>query len=290
MDIANVFRDKLAFVPGDTTAKLTPEQKPIKQRATVIISRIKGPLQEAARSEAQLAQKGDAGADEDARHVLWILQNCLKADAGSAHSLIAGHEDHEDEDTVEPTSVNGLTNIHVDHDADGDIDMADADGRVSDGPNHISGPSVHEVVLQSKGIKLQLIARDTVPVSVEDTDGSIPALSNSGSTNPSNLHADPLTPPRSEKDPLAPLAQGGVAWYLEGFNPMGTTIHDEKWQGREVLRELSEELSELDEDAMNGLIDTDVQVDAGIGVKSGDTLQPNSAQKRKAPARRKRLR
>jgi NuA3 HAT complex component NTO1 len=67
----------------------------------------------------------------------------------------------------------------------------------------------------------------------------------------------PLTPPRSEKDLLAPLANGGIPWYMEAFDPVGTTVHDEKWTGRDVLRDMSEELSDMDEDALNGLADAD---------------------------------
>ncbi|KAF2797014.1 hypothetical protein K505DRAFT_372748 [Melanomma pulvis-pyrius CBS 109.77] len=67
----------------------------------------------------------------------------------------------------------------------------------------------------------------------------------------------PLTPPRSEKDLLAPLANGGIPWYMEPFDPVGTTIHEERWTGREVLRAMSEQLSELDDDELDGLADSD---------------------------------
>ena len=65
--------------------------------------------------------------------------------------------------------------------------------------------------------------------------------------------AEPLTPPRSEKDLLAPLANGGIPWYMEPFDPDGTTVHEERWTGRQVLRDMTEELSELDDAELDGL-------------------------------------
>ena len=66
---------------------------------------------------------------------------------------------------------------------------------------------------------------------------------------------EPLTPPSSEKDLSASFANGGIPWYLEPFDPIGTTIHDERWTGREVLRGMSEELSELDDEEVDGLME-----------------------------------
>ncbi len=69
---------------------------------------------------------------------------------------------------------------------------------------------------------------------------------------PLNL-AEPLTPPRSEKELLAATVHGGIPWYLDPFDPVGTTIHEERWTGREVMRAMTEELSEIDEEEMMGL-------------------------------------
>ena len=58
-------------------------------------------------------------------------------------------------------------------------------------------------------------------------------------------------------DLLAPLSQGGVPWYMEAFDPNGTTVHDERWSGRELLRDMSEELSEMDDDDLADMVDGD---------------------------------
>jgi NuA3 HAT complex component NTO1 len=46
---------------------------------------------------------------------------------------------------------------------------------------------------------------------------------------------------------------------MQPFDPLGTTIHEERWTGRDVMRGMSEELSELDEDELEGLVDPEVE-------------------------------
>jgi NuA3 HAT complex component NTO1 len=293
-DIANVLRDKVGVVQtGDTKVKLTPEQKHIKHRANIIITKVKPILMDAARKEAELGMKGDAGAEEEAQRVLVILQTALKGRSGSMIPFVAEPDEPDGEIHSRPVSSNGLPNGHSEQDADGDVDMPDASTRESDAPNNIGGPTTHEEMMQTNGIKLHLDTSVAHPgPNLDDADGSVPALSNSGSTHPSHGHVDPPTPPRSDKDLLAPLARGGIPWYLEPFDPQGTTIHDEEWTGREVLRGLSEELSELDEAEMNGLVDGDIQDEAESIKVSNDLLKPVAAAtvKRKASSRKKRVR
>lgn len=67
----------------------------------------------------------------------------------------------------------------------------------------------------------------------------------------------PLTPPQSNgslgqaTDNI--LTEGGVPWYLKAFDPVGTTAIEEQWPGRDVLRTLSEELTDMDEAELNDL-------------------------------------
>ncbi|KAL1613024.1 hypothetical protein SLS60_001256 [Paraconiothyrium brasiliense] len=68
-----------------------------------------------------------------------------------------------------------------------------------------------------------------------------------------NATAAPPTPPGSDQDLLGPIHHGGVPWYMKEFDPEGTTVYEERWPGRDVLRDMSEELSELDDDELNGL-------------------------------------
>ena len=278
---------------GDTKVKLTPEQKHIKQRATIIIGKVRPLLMEAARKEAELSMKGDVSMEEEAQRVFVIMQNALK-DGPSLNIPSIARADEPEGDTISHVgSSHGMSNVVGEADADGDVDMLDATNRESDAPNNIGGPTTHEEMMQADDLKLELDANNTnQETHIDDIDGSVPALSNSGSTNPSHGHVEPPTPPRSEKDLLAPLAHGGIVWFLEQFDPQGTTIHDEEWSGRDVLRDLSEELSELDEDALNGLVDGDMQDEAAKKLAAKQTLQLPviAAARKKASNRKKRAR
>ncbi|OAG06839.1 uncharacterized protein CC84DRAFT_1163139 [Paraphaeosphaeria sporulosa] len=68
-----------------------------------------------------------------------------------------------------------------------------------------------------------------------------------------NTTAAPPTPPGSDQDLLGPIHHGGIPWYMKEFDPEGTTVYEERWRGRDVLRDMSEELSELDDEELNGL-------------------------------------
>lgn len=106
----------------------------------------------------------------------------------------------------------------------------------------------------------------------EDTMKSIP-----------NYYRHP-TPVLTEQDQQLPLALGGIQWYMQPFDPVGTTVHEERWTGRDVMRGMSEELSELDEDELEGLKDL---VNDG-DLKGQTTSTPAASQQN--PRRTRRLR
>ena len=76
-------------------------------------------------------------------------------------------------------------------------------------------------------------------------------------TKQNSGRTEPLTPPRSEKNLLDPPHNGGVPWYLKAFDIQGTTVHEPIWEGPQVLRDMSEDLSELDDDELDGLAGSD---------------------------------
>lgn len=106
----------------------------------------------------------------------------------------------------------------------------------------------------------------------------------------------PLTPPRSEKDMTTPFARGGIPEYLELFDISGTTIHDERWTGRDVLRGMSEELSEMGDEELLGLSSgmhekksasaTLPSIEEGNG-ELDDSGSPDAVAKLKAPVKRR---
>lgn len=106
------------------------------------------------------------------------------------------------------------------------------------------------------------------------------------------FHVEPPTPPLSSEGDTHPLSYGGIPWYMGPFDPVGTTIEEERWTGRELVRGMSEELSDMDEEELSGLVDTGVAVNTNEpadGALNPDFAGGNSSQ-RKVAAKRKRWR
>ncbi|KAI9741029.1 MAG: nuA3 HAT complex component nto1 [Cirrosporium novae-zelandiae] len=89
-----------------------------------------------------------------------------------------------------------------------------------------------------------------------------------------------------DSDEHLPLYHGGITWYMEPFDPDGTTIHDERWTGREVLSRMSEELSEMDDEALERLADDELVTGEG-GTVSGTSGKPSTNGKKRAKRRRR---
>jgi NuA3 HAT complex component NTO1 len=135
----------------------------------------------------------------------------------------------------------------------------------------------HDEAADEAAIAIQL-GQDALHVS-NNQPGNTGAEAHAGT----NGRPEPLTPPRSEKNLLNPLGNGGVPWYFETFDVHGTTVYEERYTGREVLRDMSEELSELDDDELDGLADSDP-------VRPTDTPESNVAAIKKAVARKRQKR
>ncbi|KAJ5317349.1 hypothetical protein PENANT_c034G03094 [Penicillium antarcticum] len=94
------------------------------------------------------------------------------------------------------------------------------------------------------------------------------------------------TPILTEQDQQLPLAQGGIQWYMQPFDPVGTTVHEERWTGRDVMRGMSEELSELDEDELEGLKDLVDDEELGGSGTANTNGAPAASQKNNRRTRR----
>ncbi|KXX75920.1 Peregrin [Madurella mycetomatis] len=74
--------------------------------------------------------------------------------------------------------------------------------------------------------------------------------SSSSSSSPSSTSAAAA----SCNDSSNMLSAGGIPWYLSGFDLQGTSAVEEQWTGREAVRRaLSEELTDMDDDALKDL-------------------------------------
>ncbi len=54
-------------------------------------------------------------------------------------------------------------------------------------------------------------------------------------------------------DSITSLTEGGIPWYLKSFDPVGTTILEVQWTGRDIVRGMSEELTDIDDDELKGM-------------------------------------
>lgn len=87
--------------------------------------------------------------------------------------------------------------------------------------------------------------------------GILPAVT----VHPPSQTDTPPTPPQSNgslgREPADPLTEGGVAWYLKGrFKLAGAEASEALWAGRDAVRSLSEELTDIDDEEFRGLEET----------------------------------
>ena len=99
---------------------------------------------------------------------------------------------------------------------------------------------------------------------------------------------EPVTPPLSSGGHSQSLSQGGIPWYMECFDPVGTTIEEERWKGRELVRGMSEDLSDMDEEELSGLVEPDEA--AGGGGLARQQVEEKTAKTRKSVKKGRRRR
>ncbi|KAH7251916.1 PHD-zinc-finger like domain-containing protein [Fusarium tricinctum] len=104
----------------------------------------------------------------------------------------------------------------------------------------------------------------------------------------------PPTPPQSNGsvglEPADPLTDGGIFWYLKGHEPKGTSVLEERWAGRDAVRMLSEDLTDLDDEELKGLgMDVDHAVaSAAPEMEVKDEEEPMGGKTRASKAKKRR--
>jgi NuA3 HAT complex component NTO1 len=247
--ITNV-QDAENQLSGVAHSSLTSEQKEKKKLAKRIIKVIKPLYEDALRKESDLA----------GRPFEKILDLETLLDQNLARRLNSASGDG----SVQPTTeVDGFGNMDGDIAEDEDAAGEEDTERTKEDDHIHLAPTPDDNLADHHGAEDE--AADDAAIAAQLSQDSIHASTHGQSHNEameidhegaSGAGVAPLTPPRSEKDLLAPLANGGLPWYMDPFDISGTTIHDEVWS-QEVGRALSEDLSELDDDELNGLADLD---------------------------------
>jgi len=236
---------------------LTPEQKELKKIRKRIIKPVRDLLEKATLRESELK---DIPMDEDPR---WAEFDALLEDSIQTNGAIPTTEN--DDDISPDTSVSvlaGASPNHANNGPDEDVEMLDDDDDDAEGEpdveiNGTAHSSVEAKAVPTKGT----VFRPIQPLSPPNSTSSV-----------ANNNIDVVTEPRYQEPappvvvPHDPWAQGGVPWYLELFDIDGTTVHEERWSGRDAM---SEELTDLDEEQVAVLCDKpNASVEADDNAKS----------------------
>lgn len=246
---------------------LTPEQKELKKIRKRIIKPVRELLEKATLRESELK---DTPMDEDPR---WADFDALLEDSVQTNGAIPTTENGDD---ISPdTSVSVLAGASPNH-ANGnpgeDVEMLDDDDEDAEGEpdvevNGTAHKSVETRAVPTKGA----VFKPMQPLSPPNSTSSVANNNIDGVIEPRDQELAPPTVVSHD-----PWAQGGVPWYLELFDIDGTTIHEERWSGRDAM---SEELTDLDEEQVAVLCDK-----PNASVEADD----NSKNKRRISARIKR--
>lgn len=263
-DIEAIYGQLNEVQPGTAEhMALTQEQKDLKRLAKRIIKNVKQPLEDAARKEAELRGRE-------------LEEEMRKLDSMGIFASTASRSVEMDVDNDFETSIKHRSDSDVSAIAgaspgvqanDGDTEMLVADDPSNEDAMQVDAPDKHKVipVAASRYTPVSKAASYTssIPDHTRRTRSGAEPLSPSISRSSSGPNgavrsvSDESTQALSDSHDV--FAQGGVPWYLEPFDPMGTTIHDERYTGRAVLRDMSEELSDMDEDTLTELAGNGVE-------------------------------
>lgn len=252
-------------------SSLTQEQKDLKRITKRIIKPVKELLEVATRKEAELRGRE---LEEEIRKL-----DSMGIFASAVTKTLGGDGDEEMEPSKKRrrsgSEASAVAGASPEGQAHGDTEMPDADGPADEAVLHVNVAGNNDTVAVS--------GKKRRPASKAPSHAS--SAAEHAPANKGSHPTAPLSPPISrsssapngaahsisgESESHDVFAQGGVPWYLEPFDPRGTTIHEERYTGREVLRDMSEELSDMDEDTLTEL--------AGSGEATiGSASTPNGA-------------
>lgn len=251
---------------------LTSEQKEMKKLVKRITKGLQPLFEEAVHKEAELAGRP--------YEKLPDLETLLNQKLRRRPSVLSYAESVRQTTETDQTNVEDAEENAIDGEEAAAVSAKPEEVQLAPTPddNAADAHHVHDETTDEAAIAAQL-GQDTLHASNEEASGNAMELD----LAESNGRTEPLTPPRSEKNLLNPLGNGGIPWYLETFDINGTTVYEERYTGREVLRDMSEELSELDDDELDGLADSDP-------IRPVDAPDAAAVEMQKAVARRKQKR
>lgn len=276
-------------VNGEVLSKdLIADHKAKKMLANRIVKAVKGPLEDAMRKESELLGRPH---EKELRDLERLLEASVRSrrDSRNGSQLGEGGADP----IQQRQSISG-----------GSSDENSANGFNQNARNlvgvkldpAIAHASHREQATASKSAKHKGHRQQPTPESMPPTNGA------AGDDHTSNGNFDehvshqlgkdtppePVTPPLSSGGHSQPLSQGGIPWYMECFDPVGTTIEEERWKGRELVRGMSEDLSDMDEEELSGLVEPEEA--EGGGDLARQQAEEKTAKTRKAVKKGRRRR
>jgi len=255
-------------------SSLSSEQKELKKVVKRITKSLQPYFEDAIRKESELAGRP--------YEKLPDLETLLNQKLQRRPSVLSHDETVRQTTESDPTTVEEAQEIAVDGEEAAVLTQKPEEMQLAPTPDENAADAhhthhAHDEAADEAAIAIQL-GQDALRVSSNQPENAVVEA-----RVETNGRPEPLTPPRSEKNLLNPLGNGGVPWYFEHFDVHGTTVYEERYTGREVLRDMSEELSELDDDELDGLADSDP-------VRPTDTPESNVAAIKKAVARKRQKR
>jgi NuA3 HAT complex component NTO1 len=267
--LASVFTSEIGVKPAGDTAELqmqmggrapelSLEQREKRTLAKRIIKAIQPALEDGIRKESELNRKPFENELKD-------LDCLLEGSVQFKRSSPAPVADHSGK--PQPNGTGEVGNLEV-------IDANAAETvETTEQPQTAPGPAVApESAAEDQGTDAEptVVAPPAEAEAVLNGEAKEESVTPQPPKQPPVSQNGPLTPPlSSQDDQQLPLAQGGVQWYMQPFDPVGTTIHEERWTGRDVMRGMSEELSELDEAELEDLVDAEPEQQPAMAPDEG---------------------
>ena len=274
-DLVKVFSSDLG-VHAESTAEfqaqvdgravnMTFEQKEKRKLAKRIVKIIQPALEDALRNESELNGRPYAQQMKEMDEMLFSrraslpesvdldLQGSALLVNGDGHTSADKDEHVEMADRSNEPTANGHIRGGGQDDTVQDTSMVDAAD--DDGEDVVAASSIAQLNGELTAETELLLAAHTPPASTNGVKKEGVKVIKSSAKKSSPAHEPPTPPISLEGNQQAGLTEGGIPWYVEQFDPNGTTIYEERWTGPEVLRGMSEELSEMDDAELQDLGD-----------------------------------
>ena len=235
---------------------LTAEQKEKKKLAKRILRGVQPLLDDALQKESDLAGRLFER-DGPSLEVLLDQRLLVQRHAPMTNGVHASVEE----------GSSGAGELELAHSMTGTKPSSNHNAFKGDRPVH-HAPTPEELSQDAQAARDE--AADEAAIAAQLNQDAIQMTTESDTLNTDRVQADnarvaPPTPPGSDQDLLGPIHHGGIPWYMKEFDPEGTTVYEERWSGLEVVRDMSEELSELDDEELNGLAGPEAMVPDASG-------------------------